>query len=256
MTAIPGFWDIGPHHPLPVEATWHRFVRSIRGTVVADLLPPSPSFENADYFFPEAKVIAELKEVQTEYLNTEASRKGFDALLSRLIFEDPQWRPALFEGDGSYPLWFRKEFIRLARPPISRVLKKANAQIRQTKNHFGVTSSTGILLFVNDGFTGLAPDLVNALACELLVRSYSSIDCFVYLNFNRYVEVVGSDEPKLLWLPSYRNHFDAAFVEFVDNLGRSWFDFLEQEIGHPTSRIETPDRTAVHNSKSILIPRT
>lgn len=254
MSEIPGFWDVGPHHPLPVEATWHRFVCSTGGTVVADLLPASPTFDNADYLFRDVKVVAELKEIQTEFMATEASRNGFKALLGRLSSEEPQWRPALLGGDGRYPFWFQREFIRLARPPISRVLKKANVQLRETKSHFNIASPTGVLLFVNDGFTGLAPDLVHALACDLLVHSYSSIDCFVYLNVNRYVEVQGSNEPKLLWNPSYSDRAADSLVDFIDALGRQWFYFLEREIGPFTSRSETQDRTSVRNSKSIVLP--
>ena len=51
MASIPGFWDIGPHEPVPVETTWNDFVGLSGGRRVADLLPASPSFENADYIF-------------------------------------------------------------------------------------------------------------------------------------------------------------------------------------------------------------
>jgi hypothetical protein len=254
MTEIPGFWDIGPHDALPIEETWHRFVRSSNGNVVASLLKASPPFENADYLFPDAKVVAELKEVQTEFLATRVSREGFEQLLKRLIREDPQWKPAVFGENGECPSWFQNEFVRLARPPLSRVIKKANRQLRETKRHFGITAATGVLLFVNDGFTGLAPNLVHALACDLLVNSYSSIDCFVYLNVNRYIEIAGSDEPKLIWHPTYSDRADQSLVEFIDALGRRWFDFLDGQIGPRLSRIETQDRTILRGSKAIVLP--
>lgn len=254
MTDISNFWDIGPHDSLPVEATWHEFVRSSNGKIVADFLSHPPSFNNADYFFPNMQIVAELKEIQTEFMASEASRKGFDALLHRLVAEDSQWRPALFGGDGSYPSWFRSEFIRLARPPISRILKKANLQIRETKIHFNISHPTGVLFFVNDGFTGLAPDIVHTLACDLLTNSYSSIDCFVYLTLNRYVELPDSNEPKLLWLPTYSDRADDSLVNFIDALGKKWFEFLEQKIGGFTSQSVTEDRSILRNSKAIALP--
>lgn len=254
MAEIPRLWDIGPHDPLPVEETWHQFIRSTNGKVVSDLLPPSPSFDNADYLFVDEKVVAELKEIQTEFLSTEASHKGFEELLERLVREDPKWRPTLFGGNGKYPPWFHTEFVKLARPPISRVIKKANRQLRETKKHFGISTATGVLLLVNDGFTGLAPDLVHALTCDLLVHSYSSIDCFVYLNVNRYVEIAGSNEPKLIWHPTYSNRADDSLTEFIDALGRRWFDFLEPQIGFTSSRIETQDRSILRKSKAIVLP--
>lgn len=254
MAEIPGFWDVGPHDPLPVEATWQRFVRASGGTVVADLLPPSPSFDNADFVFLDAKVVAELKETQTEFMATEVVRNGLEVIFKRLVAENPGWRPALFGGSGGYPAWFHKEFARLARPPLSRILKKANVQIRETKIHFSISDRTGVLLFVNDGFTGLAPDIVHALICDMLVHSYSSIDCFVYLNVNRYVQVAGSNEPKLLWHPTYSEHANESLVEFIDALGKGWFDFLDEEIGPLTSRSEIQDRSKLQYSKAIVLP--
>ena len=157
-------------------------------------------------------------------------------------------------GDGKYPTWFQNEFIRLARPPISRIIKKANIQLRETKKYFNIKAPKGIFLFVNDGFTGLAPSIVNAIACNLLVHSYYSVDCFIYLNVNRYIEISGSNEPKLIWQPSYSVRENDDLVGFVDDLGQRWFDFLEQEIGQFTSRIETPSRAVVQNSRAIILP--
>jgi hypothetical protein len=84
MAEIPGFWDVGPHDPLPVEATWDEFVSSAGGQRISDIISKSPEFDNADYLFQDFKL------------------------------REPR----------------------------------------------------GILAFVNDGFTGLAPDIVHALACD------------------------------------------------------------------------------------------
>lgn len=160
----------------------------------------------------------------------------------------------LLGGDGSFPPWFNEEFIRLARPAILRVLKKANRQIRDTKKALRISKPHGVLIFVNDGFTGLGPDIVHALACDALVHSYSSIDCFLYITVNRYVEVASSNEPKLIWNPSYSDRASDDIVHFIDNLGRNWFNFLEAKIGPFTSRSENGDRSVLHRSKAILFP--
>jgi hypothetical protein len=254
MTEMRGFWDVGPHEPLPVEATWTDFVRLAGGKPVSDVLAKSPDFDNADFLFEDAGAVLELKEIETEFLRTDAARQGLERLLERLTKEDPTWRPLLFGGDGRYPKWFHTEFIRLARPALLRILKKANRQIRETKQFLGIDRPHGILVFVNDGFTGMAPDIVHALACDALVHSYSSIDCFLYVTVNRYVEVAGSNEPKLIWNPSYSNRATDMLVTFVDELGRNWFHFLEQKIGPFTSRTESGDRMILAQSKAIILP--
>ena len=258
MPSIPDFWEGGPHDPVDVETTWREFVRVAGGQVVEDLLPEPRSFENADFLFPSVSIVAELKEVETEFDRAPAFDEGFSNLLQRVVDEDPSWRPLLLGGSGKYPEWFASEFIRLFRPALSRILKKANRQIRATKEHFKITARTGILIFVNDGFTGLEPHFVRALVSDLLTTSYSSIDCFLYITLNRYVEVAGSDIPRLLWMPSYSERAPDSLVLFVDDLGRKWFDFLESKIG-PFSipREEVPqgnNEAGILLSRAIVLP--
>jgi hypothetical protein len=252
--SIPRFWDVGPHEPVPVEATWDQFVSSIGGRRVAELLPGSPNFDNADYIFENSGVVAELKEIETEFSRSTAFEKGFGELLARVVTEDPSWRPTLLGGTGRYPTWFSAEFVRLFRPHISRVLKKGNRQLRETKRHFGKTEPTGILILVNDGFTSLTPDLVRALACNLLVHSYSSIDCFLYTTLNRYIEFRETDTPQLIWAPAYSDRAPSSLQSFVNDLGRRWFDFLEEKIGPFTTREEHEDSEILRGSHAIVLP--
>lgn len=255
MTSIPGFWDIGPHESVSVEATWDEFIQTVGGKRISELLPKAPNFDNADYLFEPLGVVAELKEVETEFGHATAFRNGFNDLMKRLVAENSDWKPELLGGSGGYPKWFYPEYLRLFRPPISRVLKKANRQIRETKEYLGKTSPTGVLLFVNDGFTTLGPDLVQALARNLLANSYSSIDCFVYLTVNRYVEIKGSDVPRLVWAPTYRDRGGDSLQQFVDDLGRKWFKFLDGKIGPFTiDDWETKDHDVIRGSKAIVLP--
>lgn len=255
MSTIPGFWDIGPHDPIPVEESWREFVRGVAGTVVDDVLPKQREFENADFVFIEAAVVAELKEIETEFSSSSAFCTGFDALMRRLVAEDPNWRPVLFGGSGQAPAWFAPEFVRLFRPPLSRILKKANRQLRNTKDHFNIQAPTGTLLLVNDGFTAIGPDLIRAQTSELLMHSYSSIDCCVYLTVNRYVEFVGSNEPQLLWVPTYSDRASNELVAFVDDLGRQWFNYVESKVGPFTSRVEISQPTNVlRGAQAIKVP--
>lgn len=253
-TEIPGFWQGGPHEPIQVESTWRDFVREVGGSVVEDMIPEPRDFQNADFFFSETSVVAELKEIETEFSSSPSFMKGFDEIMLRLVAENPDWRPVLFGGDGSSPEWFNESFLRIFRPALSRILKKANNQIKETKKKFGVSSATGVLILVNDGFTSVSPFLIRSLLCQILVNSYSSIDALIYMTVNRYVEVTGVDEPQLVWMPSYGPNADDKLVSFVDDLGGKWFEFLERKIGPFTSRTVTDDATIMLNSSAITHP--
>lgn len=200
-----------------MEATWREFVRSFGGQV-EDLVPRLRTFANADFLFDSLGVVAELKEIETEFSSGKAFSTGFASMMQRVLFEDPSWRPRSHGGSGRFPSWFQNEFVRLFRPPISRLLKKTNRQIRETKAHFGISSASGILILINDGFTTLEPHFVRNLASDLLCSSYSSIDCLPYLTVNRYVEKRGSDLAHLLWLTPYSERAGDSLVSFVDEL--------------------------------------
>lgn len=247
MAEIPGFWDVGPHDPLTVEATWNEFIAIAGGRRVQDLISQSPDFDNADYMFPDFGVVVELKEIRTEFFRTKSVQRKFDELLVRWGKEDAR-------GYGMYPDWFPREVARLIRPSIIGVLKKANRQIRETKEYFGINQPFGTLVLVNDGFTGMAPNVVQALAGQELIHSYSSIDCLLYVTVNRYVEVSGSYEPRLVWYPAYSSRTTDQLPQFIDDLGRKWRAFLEQKIGPFTSAVETTDNSALSGSRAIVLP--
>jgi hypothetical protein len=249
---IPGFWKEGPHTPVPVEATWREFVRSVGGEVIEDLVPEPRNFQNADFLFSNESIVIELKEIVTEFTSSPSFTKGFDQIMRKLVEEKPDWRPTLFGGDGIQPKWFNAEFVRIFRPQFSRILKKANNQIKETKAKFKITSPTGVVVLVNDGFTSIGPSMLFALACNILANSYSSIDAFVYMTVNRYIEVPGSDEPRLIWLPSYSPNADADLVNFINALGSRWFDFLEVKVEGFTSRTVIGDLAILSRSKAIV----
>ena len=214
-----------------------------------------PNFDNADYFFESTLVVAELKEIETEFGRAKAFHNKFGELMRRLIAENPTWRPALLGGSGRYPPWFHSEFVRIFRPPVSCVLKKANRQIRDTKKYLEKIHAAGVLIFVNDGLTMLGPDIIHGLACSILKNSYSSIDCFIYLTVNRCVEIKESDVPRLVWIPTYGNHADESLHQFVNDLGRKWFKFLSEKIGPFTiDHHETESIDVIRGSKAILLP--
>lgn len=79
MKNIPGFWQDAPSEVVAVEPLWQEFVRSFGGLVVHDVIPEPRRFQNADFAFIDQGVIAELKEIETEFSHTEAFRSGFRA---------------------------------------------------------------------------------------------------------------------------------------------------------------------------------
>ncbi len=232
-------WE--PHNPIHVEKSWNEFITSAGGQCISELISKTPDFENADYIFSQAGVIAELKEIETDFAKTSGVRKRIEKLWERVVIEDPTWRPLPLGGDGKWPDWYYKEYFSILKKPLARILEKANSQIRSTKKHFDLPQASGVLLFVNDGFISYSPNFIRGMISDVLTRSYSSIDCFIYLTVNRYVSVQESAMAHLIWAPVYSANADDTLVCFIDDLGKKWFNFLEKKIGPFDLRTETDE---------------
>jgi len=255
MADIKGFWKDAPDEIVPVEETWNKFIKSSsQGNRVDEFLSDSPSFNNADYIFKTDNIIIELKEITEDFMNSASFFRKFNVLISKVIEENPDWQPSMFGGNGNMPDWFPLEFIKISRKPLDGILKKANKQLRETKQYFNIENNTGVLIIVNDGFTSLQHDYIRAIISDLLVYSYSSIDCVVYTTLNRYVELKYTPTPSLLWIPLYSEKSDDNLVEFINRLGREWINFLEKELGTFTYRDESDNGRMIESAKSIILP--
>lgn len=229
-------WDNKPSHDLNIESIWQDFVRLQQGEVLSDKFGTSVSFANADFWFDKPKVIIELKEIQTEFLDS--NKDKIQDLINTHIKRNDLSLSDVFEGRFSNDFW--NDYIRLVRPAISRILKKANKQIKETKVYLECPEARGLIVLVNDGFTAFSVKTVYGLICNILANSYSSIDGFVLLTVNSYVAIENSHIPRQIWMPCYSVEAEhTSLPDFVNDLGREWRKFLEVLIGPFDSSEET-----------------
>lgn len=223
-------WIDRPDHNLDVESTWQEFVRLQKGKVLSDDFGTSVEFANADFWFDKDQVVIELKEIQTEFLD----KKKDEAmnLIEKYIKDSNLSSSELFQGEFKFSDDFYRKYIRLVRPAITRILKKANKQIKETKQYLGKPNARGVAVVVNDGFTGISARLTFTLICNILVNSYKSIDGFVLMTVNSYVAIESSNTPALFWIPSYSPGFEhTSLPDFINDLGREWRKFTQTKTG-------------------------
>ncbi|MBE9095756.1 hypothetical protein [Tychonema sp. LEGE 07203] len=235
---------------LPTETTFDRFVQNIGGQKISDILPGDPSFQNANYLFRNESVIAELKTLQTDFGTTDSFRDKHIKLLEKYISDGRMTFGAIFRS-AERPEEYSKDLLRLFRPALCRILKKANQQIKETKKELNFANNHGIILLVNDDFISLEPRFITSIICEVLTHSYSSIDAFVYLTLNHYVDIPGNDYANLLWIPVYSERAPSSLVDFVNKLGSQWCDFLEVEVGEFDNKVVTDDPSAILQARAI-----
>jgi hypothetical protein len=212
------------------EPHWNAFAQTAGGELIAPLIKRQ-GVQNADYLFRHARVIAELKVLETEFAHSKGMLTKVDALIAKYPGVDPD--------DPTAPL--RRELLEELKKPLQRIVNKANRQIKETKAELGLPDYRGVLICVNDNFRGVPPGLVRGLIGHILAGTiYKSTTAVIYQT-NHYVELVELPYAALLWAPMYSDEAGADLVDFVNDLGRKWRVYSESLEGPYDFSEERPD---------------
>ncbi len=204
------------------EPHWNEFVQTAGGQLIAPLIKRE-RVQNADYLFPAAQVIAELKVLETEFADAPGMQARIERFAEKYSGMDPD--------DAARSL--RRDILLELKKPLQRIVNKANRQIRETKAELGLPDHRGVLICVNDGFRGIPPGLVIGLIGHIMSgTSYKSITAVIYQT-NHYVEFEELPFAALLWSPMYADAAGEDLVGFVNDLGRRWRSYAATKEGAP-----------------------
>src|SRR5216683_1890469 len=216
------------------EQAFGRFVQSIGGEIV-----PRCAQESADYIFRAEKVVAELKTLEEDSLPSHVQKLS-------ALFENWQ-RRGLIRVFGTatidiqtVPQELQREWLDLIEPPIEGIIRKANGQIRSTKEVHQLSAAKGLLLIVNDGnFLHTVP--VNFMISvgrilqkkdELCQSRFPHIRGVVYFSYR----IPAAGDPALFWLPgTMEPAADADLSTFQDRLQREWFAYFASLVRRPVT---------------------
>jgi hypothetical protein len=218
-------------HAIEVEPTFDRFIRTFRnGVRVCDVLPVAEQMPmNADYFFPDDKVIAELKSLETDGGDPAGYAKRVAESFRHFGYTGSDFFGWMYRGEAMPAEVSRNVFSKMRRS-VREASKKANKQIRSTKALLHCPDARGLLLVANDNNYGLSPQLlVGTIAETLLKLEDSHVDGFVYFTPNVYHEVEEYAARGIaveLWIPVYKPGSE-SMSDFVNALGSAWGDFNE-----------------------------
>lgn len=229
--------DWADQRGVATEPDIDRFIASVGGERV-DGLFPNATFQNADYVFKAPKVIVELKILETEFGATREFVEK-ETALHRELAQRFGLGPIL-RGETEPAKFYARAKRALYRAPLGRITKKANRQLRETRQAFGSEDFLGVLWLVNDNFRQIGSDLALDLLGSTLVGQNSNVRALIYTT-NHYVDMPGSDLANLLWVPLYAEDAPDHLREWVNWLGSKWGDFCEQELGPFDKRTKGPD---------------
>ncbi len=220
---------------IDVEKELDRCVTAIGGQLVRDLVGSSPNFNNADYLFDEHGVVAELKILSVDQMREQNIREKMTEI----------YREALEQGETDVIVYgeatvssdhlsaqYARRIGEVYRTPVQGVVKKANKQIRQTKEKLGLSEHSGLLILVNDNHIALEPQHVDWVMRETLKnRNYSSIDSVLYFTANLKARHPDLDTDLLVWIESHRTELNPCDEDLLKNLRGAWFRRMNDLTG-------------------------
>jgi hypothetical protein len=213
---------------IEVEKDFARFVKSFRGgTIVRDLIPDAPVMEaNADYYFSNDDIVAELKCLQTDVDDREQLNKRFWSVCQRFGYS-AEHALSIALREVPMPRDIAQAVISKSLNHVRKALRGANYQISATKRQLGRPGALGLVIISNERNIDLTPtELLHFMSLELRSMKDSHIDGLIYMTPNLYHAIGQDGVAYSLWLPGYRRA-GTRLTDFVDELGAAWHKFRE-----------------------------
>ena len=146
---------------LPEKFT--SFVRSYEGAEIIDelsLTPDQQAAQKADYFFNGRTIIDEQKSLEIDTAHKiEAILKPYEGTAEWPLFYGEQELQKIVNFLPN-PEKINAKILEAVTDSIEGLFEKANRQIRTTKQTFGLPSSGGLLVILNDLVDVLSPDIL------------------------------------------------------------------------------------------------
>ncbi|MDG1331137.1 MAG: hypothetical protein P8P74_02325 [Crocinitomicaceae bacterium] len=156
------------------EKEFDNFMAQLAFTRVSHDVGASPNFKNADYVNKYKNIIIELKVLEKEFFPSGGVIDSLNSFIIQPVDIDDR-------GIGQYkftlPNKNREGKHDNFEEPLRRIIKKANTQIRETKNHyFGSEPALGFVILAQTGLQSLSANVTAQVVRKILNQEFSSID--------------------------------------------------------------------------------
>lgn len=212
------------------ESMFRSVVNSMSGEVL-----PEGDVESADFLFRQYSVVAELKTLK------EDARAEYAIKLQALISGWAKRRLLLAMGRTVIELRkvhpiCQREWLALLQGPVQGLLRKANRQIRSTKETASVPGAKGLVIIANDGnFLHTNPiDYMTIVARALQKKKPSGESQFPHIRGVIYMSyrVTTEQEGMPFWVGGVLDpQTDNDLHRFQLELKAGWFRYLRKATG-------------------------
>ncbi len=221
-----------------VEDFMTKFIHSVGGSRVDEIIKDASDSENADYYFPNENVVIELKCLEKDLFSDEdfeRNKRLIDKWLEEGVLNKVDIIP-IFLGRKSLPKAISDEIVKLCSRTFKKIIEKANKQLKETKDKIGSEDTERILMVCNDGNFFLDNAQLFGLVTNIMGRREEiKIEGLVYFTVNQASIIPNSDLDWGLWIPAYGDTAKDELSNFVNELGRKFHEFYCKEFNIPVT---------------------
>lgn len=220
---------------IDVEREFNVITKALGGQRVSEIVGVAPPFDNADYLFPDARVIAELKCLDDDKMLDE----GMIAKVSELYVAEMRAKRAPGIVFGTVTLTtqgfsdtYWRDVKDLYKAPLQRLVKKANEQIKSTRTHLQRNDHRGLLIVANNNHSALDPWHGWFAFNEILRQPlYRGINAALYFAANMPVIDPASGKEVSFWTEIRRPHLPSVDTGLLTALRIQWLRRLTELKG-------------------------
>lgn len=236
-----------------VEEMFDELVRDHGGIVLKEKLSKSPAFNNADYIFHFEKVVAELKCLTEDNIDSDNNRLKANRLVDEWYNDGKIKTKKINESTWlELPKELQNRIYEITTKSVRRRIQKANVQIRETKKELRLTEYNGLLILANDGIISLPPAAFIHATHLALQRDFSEISYFIYLTANLFTGLRETPMPTLFWIGFDMQKGPKMDVNFTDRLGRNWRRLVCRKTGIPGFEQEMHDIEGFWKARHVI----
>ncbi len=205
-----------------LELEFDLFFESLQYQRVSKIVGSSPQFDNADYINFEKSITVELKIIDKDFFAEGGVIDKF-----QMLFAVPENIDS--EGQGFYQIKLpdrnREGKRDTIEEPLRRILKKANKQLRETKEKLLNNQGFGFAMLAINLQTTINPQVIQGLTIKLLEKEFSSISGVIFCTPKFGLIIDGYFQPVCL----HCNDHDLPkhIQEEVFYISKKWCDFID-----------------------------
>jgi hypothetical protein len=229
----PYLGDGRPPLKIAVESEFDRLVVDFGGAKISSLLSDKSNLpRNADYFFQEDNVIAELK-ILEEGDSPFGTWERFSSLIRASGVSGESLVRSLIR-ESRLPREVLEVMQKRFRRTLEERIKFARLQLQESKRLVGDSRTRTLVLLANERFWFASHAWVFGQICKLMSENFDDerIDGIVYFSAGVVSRLSAGTREYSVWSPAYRKQGD-VLGDFVNRLGERWLKRCSELAGEP-----------------------